>query len=73
MHLNIKIRQRFVLKNEKYFIVSEIMQIFSLFSTEPDFSHHSHGPDVFCGVGLAFGLIGVAAGTFLFVKGHHRT
>ncbi|AWO96614.1 putative h-2 class II histocompatibility antigen A-B alpha chain-like [Scophthalmus maximus] len=28
---------------------------------EPDFSHHSHGPDVFCGVGLAFGLIGVAA------------
>ncbi|XP_060936610.1 H-2 class II histocompatibility antigen, A-U alpha chain-like [Limanda limanda] len=33
--------------------------------------HVSHGADVFCGVGLTLGLLGVAAGTFLFVKGHH--
>ncbi|XP_033496354.2 H-2 class II histocompatibility antigen, A-U alpha chain-like [Epinephelus lanceolatus] len=39
---------------------------------EPDFSHDSSvGPDVYCGVGLAVGLLGVAAGTFLIVKGHH--
>ncbi|XP_033496352.1 H-2 class II histocompatibility antigen, A-U alpha chain-like [Epinephelus lanceolatus] len=39
---------------------------------EPDFSHDSSvGPDVYCGVGLAVGLLGVAAGTFLMVKGHH--
>nr|XP_019948822.1 PREDICTED: H-2 class II histocompatibility antigen, A-U alpha chain-like [Paralichthys olivaceus] len=38
---------------------------------EVDFTHQSHGPDVFCGVGLSLGLLGVAAGTFLFVKGHH--
>ncbi|KAM9310359.1 H-2 class II histocompatibility antigen, A-U alpha chain-like isoform 2-T3 [Pholidichthys leucotaenia] len=29
----------------------------------------SLGPDVFCGVGLSSGLLGVAIGTFLFVKG----
>ncbi|XP_040900784.1 H-2 class II histocompatibility antigen, A-U alpha chain-like [Toxotes jaculatrix] len=40
-------------------------------STEPDLHHQSHGVDVFCGVGLALGLFGVAAGTFLMVKGHH--
>ncbi|XP_062255805.1 H-2 class II histocompatibility antigen, A-U alpha chain-like [Platichthys flesus] len=38
---------------------------------EADSSHQSHGADVFCGVGLTLGLLGVAAGTFLFVKGHH--
>ncbi|GAA6220694.1 H-2 class II histocompatibility antigen, A-U alpha chain-like [Lates japonicus] len=39
---------------------------------EPEFSHQSVGPDVFCGVGLSVGLLGVAVGTFLIVKGHHR-
>ncbi|XP_070768252.1 H-2 class II histocompatibility antigen, A-U alpha chain-like [Enoplosus armatus] len=38
---------------------------------EPDFSHASLGPDVFCGVGLTLAFLGVAAGTFLMVKGHH--
>ncbi|XP_059194418.1 H-2 class II histocompatibility antigen, A-U alpha chain-like [Centropristis striata] len=32
---------------------------------------HSVGLDVYCGVGLTVGLLGVAAGTFLMVKGHH--
>ncbi|XP_056300565.1 H-2 class II histocompatibility antigen, A-U alpha chain-like [Pseudoliparis swirei] len=40
-------------------------------SWEPEFSHPSLGPDVFCGVGLTLGLVGVAAGTFLMVKRHH--
>ncbi|XP_054478406.1 H-2 class II histocompatibility antigen, A-U alpha chain-like [Anoplopoma fimbria] len=39
---------------------------------EPDFRHRSLGPDVYCGVGLALGLLGVVAGTFLMVKGHRR-
>ncbi|XP_062383705.1 H-2 class II histocompatibility antigen, A-R alpha chain-like [Sardina pilchardus] len=32
-------------------------------------SEPSLGPSVFCGVGLAVGLLGVATGTFLLVKG----
>ncbi|XP_068998932.1 H-2 class II histocompatibility antigen, A-U alpha chain-like [Embiotoca jacksoni] len=39
---------------------------------EPEFSHQSLGLDVFCGVGLSLGLLGVATGTFLFVKGLQR-
>ncbi|XP_034409868.1 H-2 class II histocompatibility antigen, A-U alpha chain-like [Cyclopterus lumpus] len=35
----------------------------------PDFSHPSLGPGVYCGVGLTVGLLGVAVGTFLMVKG----
>uniref|UniRef100_A0A673J8D3 Ig-like domain-containing protein n=1 Tax=Sinocyclocheilus rhinocerous TaxID=307959 RepID=A0A673J8D3_9TELE len=31
----------------------------------------SVGPAVFCGVGLTLGLLGVAAGTFLLIKGNH--
>ncbi|XP_073341040.1 H-2 class II histocompatibility antigen, A-U alpha chain-like [Pagrus major] len=38
---------------------------------EPEFTHPSPGPDIFCGVGLTLGLLGVAAGTVLLVKGHH--
>ncbi|XP_022621906.1 H-2 class II histocompatibility antigen, A-U alpha chain-like [Seriola dumerili] len=38
----------------------------------PEFSHQSLGPDVFCGVGLTLGFVGVAAGTFLIVKGHQK-
>lgn len=38
----------------------------------PELSHPSLGLDIFCGVGLTLGLLGVAAGTFLMVKGHHR-
>ncbi|XP_034030730.1 H-2 class II histocompatibility antigen, A-U alpha chain-like [Thalassophryne amazonica] len=30
------------------------------------------GPDVFCGVGLLLGLLGISAGTFLFVKAQHQ-
>lgn len=32
-------------------------------------SGSSAGPAVFCGVGLTLGLLGVATGTFLYVKG----
>lgn len=28
------------------------------------------GPAVFCGLGLTFGLLGVAAGTFFLIKGN---
>ncbi|XP_071325277.1 H-2 class II histocompatibility antigen, A-U alpha chain-like [Trachinotus anak] len=38
---------------------------------EPEFSHQSQGPDIFCGVGLTLGFLGVTAGTILIVKGHH--
>ncbi|XP_029306747.1 H-2 class II histocompatibility antigen, A-U alpha chain-like [Cottoperca gobio] len=38
---------------------------------ETDFSHRSLGPNVYCGVGLTLGLLGVTAGTFLMVKRHH--
>ncbi|CAG6015457.1 unnamed protein product [Menidia menidia] len=31
----------------------------------------SLGPDIFCGVGLALGLLGISIGTFFIVKGHH--
>ncbi|KAM3864376.1 H-2 class II histocompatibility antigen, A-R alpha chain-like [Diretmus argenteus] len=34
-------------------------------------SETSRGPAVFCGLGLSLGLLGVAAGVFLFVKGNH--
>ncbi|XP_034553398.1 HLA class II histocompatibility antigen, DP alpha 1 chain-like [Notolabrus celidotus] len=37
---------------------------------EVEISHPSVGADVFCGVGMILGLLGVAAGTFLMVKGH---
>lgn len=36
-----------------------------------EFSHPSLGPDIYCGVCLTLGLFGVAAGTFLMVKGLH--
>ncbi|KAE8288788.1 H-2 class II histocompatibility antigen, E-D alpha chain [Larimichthys crocea] len=36
-----------------------------------ELSQKSLGPDIFCGVGLTLGLLGVAAGTFLMVKGCH--
>ncbi|XP_041862780.1 H-2 class II histocompatibility antigen, A-Q alpha chain-like isoform X2 [Melanotaenia boesemani] len=32
----------------------------------------SSGPAVFCGLGISLGLLGVAAGTFFFVKGNQR-
>ncbi|KAM9353463.1 H-2 class II histocompatibility antigen, A-U alpha chain-like [Symphorus nematophorus] len=37
---------------------------------EAEVHHPSLGADIFCGVGLTLGLLGVAAGTFLMVKGH---
>lgn len=43
----------------------------TIWGDEPDISHRSLGADVYCGVGLTLGLLGVAAGTFLMVKGHH--
>ncbi|KAM7383499.1 hypothetical protein PAMP_003145 [Pampus punctatissimus] len=39
---------------------------------EPDVSHLSLGPDVFCGVGLFLGLFGFTTGVFFIVKGHHE-
>ncbi|KAM3864374.1 H-2 class II histocompatibility antigen, A-R alpha chain-like [Diretmus argenteus] len=38
---------------------------------EFDIRETSRGPAVFCGLGLSLGLLGVAAGVFLFVKGNH--
>ncbi|XP_026173646.1 RLA class II histocompatibility antigen, DP alpha-1 chain-like isoform X2 [Mastacembelus armatus] len=38
-------------------------------SEEPDFSHQSLGPDIFCGVGLTLGLLGFTIGVFFIVKG----
>ncbi|XP_041672284.1 H-2 class II histocompatibility antigen, A-U alpha chain-like [Cheilinus undulatus] len=35
-----------------------------------DVGHRSLGPDVFCGVGMTLGLLGIAGGTFYMVKGH---
>ena len=45
-----------------------------LSSCPPEYKIHevsgsSAGPAVFCGVGLTLGLLGVATGTFLYVKG----
>ncbi|XP_044038586.1 H-2 class II histocompatibility antigen, A-Q alpha chain-like [Siniperca chuatsi] len=37
---------------------------------EVDTNEISIGPPVFCGLGLSLGLLGVAAGTFFFVKGN---
>ncbi|XP_067366398.1 RLA class II histocompatibility antigen, DP alpha-1 chain-like [Channa argus] len=39
---------------------------------EIKFTHHNYGPDFLCGTGLALGLLGVATGTFLILKGHYR-
>ncbi|KAK6274345.1 hypothetical protein J4Q44_G00392530 [Coregonus suidteri] len=42
---------------------------------EPEVSEvsgSSAGPAVFCGVGLTLGLLGVATGTFLIIKGNQR-
>ncbi|KAK6326918.1 hypothetical protein J4Q44_G00025630 [Coregonus suidteri] len=35
-----------------------------------EMSGSSAGPAVFCGVGLTLGLLGVATGTFLIIKGN---
>ncbi|XP_071319232.1 H-2 class II histocompatibility antigen, A-Q alpha chain-like [Trachinotus anak] len=37
---------------------------------EVDKDESSTGPAVFCGIGLSLGLLGLAAGTFFFVKGN---
>uniref|UniRef100_A0A6Q2XL88 Ig-like domain-containing protein n=2 Tax=Esox lucius TaxID=8010 RepID=A0A6Q2XL88_ESOLU len=37
---------------------------------EPEGTHPSVGPTVFCGVGLTLGLLGVATGTFFLIKGN---
>ncbi|KAM3613711.1 uncharacterized protein V6R79_004033 [Siganus canaliculatus] len=42
-----------------------------IWAWEPEVSHVSLGPDIFCGVGFALALVGVAVGTFFFVKGYH--
>lgn len=47
-----------------------VKNIFLLSSPEVDIHEISIGPAVFCGVGLSLGLLGVAAGTFFFVKGN---
>ncbi|XP_065103389.1 H-2 class II histocompatibility antigen, E-D alpha chain-like isoform X2 [Paramisgurnus dabryanus] len=38
---------------------------------EVEIKESSNGPSVFCGVGLGFGLIGVAVGIFFIVKGNN--
>ncbi|XP_038567428.1 RLA class II histocompatibility antigen, DP alpha-1 chain-like [Micropterus salmoides] len=38
---------------------------------ELDLNQPSLGPDIFCGVGLTLGLMGIAVGVFLIAKGHH--
>src|SRR4029434_2415358 len=38
-------------------------------SSDVEVPESSLGPSVFCGVGLTLGLLGVATGTFFFVKG----
>ncbi|XP_072225676.1 H-2 class II histocompatibility antigen, A-U alpha chain-like [Leuresthes tenuis] len=40
-----------------------------IWEVEKDEVTTNNGPAVFCGLGLTFGLLGVAAGTFFFVKG----
>ena len=46
----------------------EFLSLSSL-EVEKDEVTTNSGPAVFCGLGLTFGLLGVAAGTFFFVKG----
>ncbi|KAJ8004958.1 hypothetical protein DPEC_G00141680 [Dallia pectoralis] len=36
---------------------------------ETEVSMSSGGPDIFCGIGLTLGLLGLATGTFLLIKG----
>ncbi|XP_077382208.1 H-2 class II histocompatibility antigen, A-U alpha chain-like isoform X2 [Festucalex cinctus] len=38
-----------------------------------EFNHPGVGPDIFCGVGLTLGLVGVAAGVFWGVRGRYAT
>ncbi|XP_051262640.1 H-2 class II histocompatibility antigen, A-U alpha chain-like [Dicentrarchus labrax] len=38
---------------------------------EPEVTPPGLGPDIFCGVGLTVGLLGVAVGVFFIAKGHH--
>ncbi|XP_029360206.1 H-2 class II histocompatibility antigen, A-Q alpha chain-like [Echeneis naucrates] len=38
---------------------------------EPEFNHQSLGPDIFGGVGLTMGFVGIAAGTYLIAKGRY--
>uniref|UniRef100_A0A673J5L7 Ig-like domain-containing protein n=1 Tax=Sinocyclocheilus rhinocerous TaxID=307959 RepID=A0A673J5L7_9TELE len=42
-----------------------------MYFPDVDVALPSVGPAVFCGVGLTLGLLGVAAGTFLLIKGNH--
>ncbi|CAI5657836.1 H-2 class II histocompatibility antigen, A-U alpha chain-like [Oreochromis aureus] len=46
-------------------LTQPMTRIYDVESAEP-----SVGPSVFCGVGLAIGLLGVAAGTFFLIKGN---
>ncbi|XP_031586561.2 H-2 class II histocompatibility antigen, A-U alpha chain-like [Oreochromis aureus] len=46
-------------------LTQPMTRIYDVESAEP-----SVGPSVFCGLGLAIGLLGVAAGTFFLIKGN---
>ncbi|XP_067366400.1 H-2 class II histocompatibility antigen, A-U alpha chain-like [Channa argus] len=37
---------------------------------EPEYSHQSLGPDIFCGICLTLGMFEVLTGVFFFAKGH---
>ncbi|XP_062383707.1 H-2 class II histocompatibility antigen, A-Q alpha chain-like isoform X1 [Sardina pilchardus] len=58
-------------KDDVYFCTVEHSALDEPLTREWDVevSEPSLGPSVFCGVGLAVGLLGVATGTFLLVKG----
>jgi len=54
----------------KYMILHSVTYASSCIS-EVDVALPSVGPDVFCGVGLTLGLLGVAVGTFFLIKGNN--
>lgn len=53
------------------YLMLALIELVHICFTEVDLNHRHPALDIYCGVGLTVGFLGVATGTFLIVKGRY--